>query len=182
MRFWLMFIQSLPSVQPSQLALTPQPTANSENAELTFLPQTLPQTSLVTYSASTQPAIAQVGSGMLIFPGIIGGLVLLLLCSVWAYTRIYVVTPNNEAFVRTGGVFQKQQSVILRGGCIVLPRFHELTRVPLREISIDVERTGKLAVRTRDDLRADMRVTFYVCITATEEDVRTAAARLSSQG
>jgi len=184
MRFWLMFIQSLPSVQPSQLVLAHPRPANSDKAELTFLPQTLPQRSLVSYSASTQPvpAIAPVGSGMLIFPGIIGGLVLLLLCSIWAYTRIYVVTPNNEAFVRTGGVFQKQQSVILRGGCIVLPRFHELTRVPLREISIDVERTGKLAVRTRDYLRADMRVTFYVCITATEEDVRTAAARLSSQG
>ncbi|MEW6492495.1 MAG: flotillin domain-containing protein, partial [Cyanobacteriota bacterium] len=57
-----------------------------------------------------------------------------------------------------------------------------LTRVPLREISIDVERTGKLAVRTQDYLRANMRVTFYVCINADEQDVLTAAARLSRTG
>jgi uncharacterized membrane protein YqiK len=119
-----------------------------------------------------------VGS-LLVFPGLIAGIVILLLMSIWAYTRVYVITPNNEAFVRTGGIFVKKKTVILNGGCIVLPGFHELTRVPLREISIDVERTGKLAVRTQDYLRADMRVTFYVCINATEEDVLTAAARLS---
>jgi uncharacterized membrane protein YqiK len=121
-------------------------------------------------------------SEFLIFPGIIAGLILLLLLSIWAYTRVYVITPNNEAFVRTGGVFIKRKTVILNGGCVVLPGFHELTRVPLREISIDVERTGKLAVRTQDYLRADMRVTFYVCINASEEDVLTAAARLSQAG
>jgi uncharacterized membrane protein YqiK len=63
-----------------------------------------------------------------------------------------------------------------------LPGFHELTRVPLREISIDVERTGDLAVRTQDYLRANMRVTFYVCINADEQDVSTSAARLSKKG
>ncbi|MFM7372563.1 MAG: flotillin domain-containing protein, partial [Sphaerospermopsis kisseleviana] len=40
----------------------------------------------------------------------------------------------------------------------------------------------KLAVRTKDYLRADIRVTFYVCINASEEDVLTAAARLSQNG
>ncbi|NET56541.1 MAG: flotillin family protein [Symploca sp. SIO2E6] len=129
-----------------------------------------------------QSNLAQLPTGILFFPGLIGGLVLLLLLSVWAYTRVYVITPNNEAFVRTGGIFLKRKSVILNGGCVVLPGFHELTRVPLREISIDVERTGKLAVRTQDYLRANMRVTFYVCINADEQDVLTAAARLSKQG
>ncbi len=72
--------------------------------------------------------------------------------------------------------------MILNGGCLVLPGFHELTHIPLREISIDVERTGKLAVRTQDYLRANMRVTFCVCINADEQDVLTAAARLSRSG
>ncbi len=89
---------------------------------------------------------------MLFFPGVIAGIVILLLLSIWAHTRVY--TPNNEAFVRTGGIFVKKKTVILNGGCIALPGFHELTRVPLREISIDVERTGKLAVRTQDYLVA----------------------------
>lgn len=131
-----------------------------------------------------EPQLAQLESTLLI-PGIAGAIglfVVLILLSVWAYTRVYTITPNNEAFVRTGGVFKKDKMVILNGGCVVLPGFHEITRVPLREISIDVERTGKLAVRTQDYLRANMRVTFYVCINANDQDVLTAAARLSKQG
>ncbi|MCM0589570.1 MAG: SPFH domain-containing protein [Gloeotrichia echinulata IR180] len=170
MLFWLTFIQSLP-ISPvaeiSQIQLEPK------TNQTTLISQTLP--------VRVQPTIAQINSGV-VFPGVIAGLVLLLLLSLFAYTRVYVVTPNNEAFVRTGGLFIKQKSVILYGGCIVIPGFHQLTRVPLREISIDVERTGKLAVRTKDYLRADIRVTFYVCINASEEDVLTAAARLSQNG
>ncbi|MEQ8971323.1 MAG: flotillin family protein [Coleofasciculus sp. C1-SOL-03] len=126
--------------------------------------------------------LAQLPSGILLFPGVIAAIVLGLIATLWAYKLVYKITPNNEAFVRTGGFFVKQKKVILYGGCAVWPGFHELTRVPLREISIDVERTGNLAVRTQDYLRANMRATFYVCINADKDDVLTAAARLSKQG
>lgn len=168
MLFWLTFIQTLPTISVPQVAHSEQPSSASIRATIAP-PATL----------TSRPVLGQLGAEIVFFPALIGGLVLLLLISVWAYTRVYVITPNNEAFVRTGGVFIKKKTVILNGGCVVLPGFHKLTRVPLREISIDVERTGKLAVRTKDYLRADMRVTFYVCINASEEDVLTAAARLS---
>jgi len=118
------------------------------------------------------------------FAGAFAIVILLILFGVWAYTRVYVITPTNEAFVRIGigSSSNRKKSVFLNGGCVVLPGFHELTRVPLREISIDVERTGKLAVRTQDYLRANMRVTFYVCVSPNEQDVLTVAARLSRQG
>ncbi|NJR37741.1 MAG: flotillin family protein [Leptolyngbyaceae cyanobacterium CSU_1_4] len=174
MLFWLTFIQTLPTLSIDPVAIDPVAieAVNLFHAEIPspIAAQMMP--------ISRQPVVGQL-SPLLVFPGIAGGLVFLLLLSVWAYTRVYVITPNNEAFVRTGGVFAKGKTVILNGGCVVLPGFHELTRVPLREISIDVERTGKLAVRTQDYLRADMRVTFYVCISASEGDVLTAAARLS---
>ncbi len=175
MLFWLNFIASLP--------LAP---ATTTAAELSDISDNLIAEKPVTTSPhisqfSSQPTLAQVGGG-LVFPGVMGGLVLLLLLSIFAYTKIYVITPTNEAFVRTGGVFVKKKTVFLNGGCVVVPGFHELTRVPLREISINVERTGKLAVRTQDYLRANMRVTFYVCISASEEDVQIAAARISRQG
>ncbi|MEP0800920.1 SPFH domain-containing protein [Funiculus sociatus] len=176
MLFWLTFIQSIPIANVSELA--PNDLQAEENIPLNEQSNLVAQT---LQPLPVQPTVAQLGSGI-VFPGIIAALVLLLLLSIWAYTRVYVVTPNNEAFVRTGGVFIKSKSVILYGGCVVLPGFHQLTRVPLREISIDVERTGKLAVRTQDYLRANMRVTFYVCINADEQDVLTAAARLSRSG
>ncbi len=191
MGFWLNLLQTLPPVpamavsETATIAPASGQTAHSEGAIVANLrgaESGVASSQILTASASS-PTLAQssltLSPGLLFFPGVIAALVILLLMSVWAYTRVYTITPNNEAFVRTGGVFAKQKTVILNGGCVVLPGFHELTRVPLREISIDVERTGKLAVRTQDYLRADMRVTFYVCITASEEDVLTAAARLS---
>ncbi|MEA5575661.1 flotillin family protein [Anabaena sp. UHCC 0451] len=170
MLFWLTFIQALPTVNVPEISSFKVQSKQEYTRSIT-----------PTFPLSTQPTLAQINGGI-VFPGVIVTLVLLLLLSLFAYTRVYVVTPNNEAFVRTGGLFTKKKAVILYGGCIVLPGFHQLTRVPLREISIDVERTGKMAVRTKDYLRADIRVTFYVCINASEDDVLTAAARLSQNG
>jgi uncharacterized membrane protein YqiK len=210
MLFWLTLIQSLPNVsQFSNLspddvlgAVSSQvisqedppsldiPTASETiaiKAEVLRLPR---QSSAIDLASSHEsslatspvPAISLPGGGLTGIAGIFVFLVIFILLAIWAYTRVYVITPTNEAFVRTGGVFLKKKMVVLNGGCIVLPGFHELTRVPLRELSIDVERTGNLAVRTQDYLRADMRVTFYVCINASEQDVLTAAARLSQDG
>lgn len=177
MLFWFTLIQSLPQL-PELDILSWEAQDSDEMVPL-----------LATEQVAARPmAIAQLPDGadgpsaVVTFAGVVVAIIVLLLISIWAYTRVYVITPNNEAFVRTGGVFVKKKTVILNGGCVVLPGFHELTRVPLREISIDVERTGKLAVRTQDYLRADMRATFYVCINASQEDVLTAAARLSNQG
>lgn len=185
MRFWLMFALALPSLASLETApasATPTDPATEIQHDSDIAPDIAnPGTLVALNPLPTQPVPASLG-GLLVFPGTIITLVVLLLISIWAYTRVYVITPNNEAFVRTGGVFVKRKTVVLNGGCIVLPGFHELTRVPLREISIDVERTGKLAVRTQDYLRADMRVTLYVCISASEEDVLTSAARLSKEG
>ena len=179
MLFWLNFIASLP-LTPTNTAVAQLSNINEHASTPANLIAEKPLTPVYS-QLSTQPVLAQIGGG-LVFPGIIGSLVVLLLLSVFAYTRVYVITPTNEAFVRTGGIFVKKKTVFLNGGCVVIPGFHELTRVPLREISINVERTGKLAVRTQDYLRANMRVTFYVCISASEEDVKIAAARISRQG
>jgi uncharacterized membrane protein YqiK len=179
MKFWLTFLEVLPELNDTELT--------EIEASGLFAPQTTEREGTIV-SASlgaatpTTPAFLPLSGAAVVFPGIIVSLIILFLMSIWAYTRVYVITPNNEAFVRTGGVIRKKKTVILNGGCIVLPGFHELTRVPLREISIDVERTGNLAVRTQDYLRANMRVTFYVCINAKEEDVLVSAARLSKQG
>ncbi|MDJ0616108.1 MAG: SPFH domain-containing protein [Calothrix sp. MO_192.B10] len=181
MLFWLTFIESLPLIPTTTTTAQLSNVSDDTFTSLDIIAEKPLAKSPHISQISTRPILAQVG-GSLVFPGVIGGLVLLLLLSIWAYTRIYVITPNNEAFVRTGGIFIKKKTVVLNGGCIVVPGFHELTRVPLREISINVERTGKLAVRTQDYLRANMRVTFYVCINASEEDVLIAAARLSRQG
>ncbi len=175
MRFWLVLLLTVPTVttlnegaiaqaNPPDPANEPILTVQAEPAQIPIEPE------------------AELMSELLAPVGTIVSIFVLLVLGLWSYKLVYKITPNNEAFVRTGGLFVKKQSVILHGGCVVLPGFHELTRVPLREISIDVERTDNLAVRTQDYLRANMRVTFYVCITADKEDVKNAAARLSQKG
>ncbi|MBE9117464.1 flotillin family protein [Lusitaniella coriacea LEGE 07157] len=177
MLFWLALLESLPSISTVEVDKEIQelsPGFNRKTEEI-----------LIAQNASSveQPiALQNFGNGILFPASLVVGVFVLLVLSLWSYKLVYKITPNNEAFVRTGGLFVKQQTVILHGGCVVLPGFHELTRVPLREISIDVERTDHLAVRTQDYLRANMRVTFYVCISADKEDVKNAAARLSKKG
>ncbi|KST64028.1 flotillin family protein [Mastigocoleus testarum] len=181
MLFWLTFIELLPLPPTNTLVGEQYNISDDTSTSLTLIAEKPVETSPYIAQISTQPILNQIDEAF-VFPGLIAGIIVLILLSIWSYTRIYVITPNNEAFVRTGGIFVKKKTVVLNGGCIVVPGFHELTRVPLREISINVERTGKLAVRTQDYLRANMRVTFYVCINASEEDVLIAAARLSRQG
>ncbi len=183
MRFWLVFIQHLPTISflensIQNLEIREQKEIETEEIFLTKTFPTIPNQPIIAQT----PTVTNLGGSIIFFAALIGALVILALIALWAYTRVYVITPNNEAFVRTGGIVTKNKAVILNGGCIVLPGFHEITRVPLREISIDVVRTDKLAVRTRDYLRANMRVTFYVCINPDKDAVLTAAARLSKQG
>lgn len=175
MKFWLLFIQSLPISSLENMSFNYHDNLPQTNSKI--------NTNVVEIPLINTPTLAQLNiSSMTFFGGLIGSLVLLGLVAIWGYTRVYVVTPNNEAFVRNGGLFTKEKKVILNGGCIIIPGIHELTRVPLREIFIDVVRQGNLAVRTKDYLRANMRVTFYVCISADKDAVLTAAQRLSKQG
>lgn len=202
MLYWFALLQALLQVLPANpgLELASRSALSSPSpvtAEVATPPESpsvpeaaiaaTPEAPVETLDArnDVEPPIVLAQSGSLILGGTaagIVGIIVLILLGFWAYTRVYQITPNNEAFVRTGGFLAKKNTVILYGGCIVLPGFHELTRVPMREIAIDVERTGNLAVRTQDYLRANMRVTFYVCVNHDEQDVKTAAARLSRDG
>ncbi|MDB9312668.1 SPFH domain-containing protein [Spirulina sp. CS-785/01] len=184
MKFWFHFLQTLPTAPFDEL--TPHDVPIEYSVKQSARPDAKPVLTAQSRPETARPQAPVVPTGLISGAVVaVGGfifIIFLLLLSLWVYKLFYNITPNNEAFVRTGGLFQKRKKVIINGGCVVLPGFHELTRVPLREISIDVERTGQLAVRTQDYLRADMRVTFYVCINADEEDVSIAAARLSTKG
>ncbi|WP_017305400.1 SPFH domain-containing protein [Spirulina subsalsa] len=174
MKLWLNLLQSLPTLEDEHNQIFEQ--VAIQESEPIIMAQTQPASPV---QAQTPGGL---NTGLFVPAGTVLFIFVLLVVALWSYKLVYNITPNNEAFVRTGGLFTKQKKVIINGGCVVLPGFHELTRVPLREISIDVERTGPLAVRTQDYLRANMRVTFYVCINADEEDVSISAARLSKKG
>ena len=93
-------------------------------------------------------------------------------------TRLYVKTKASEAFVRTGMGGMK---VIQDGGALVIPVVHQIVRVSLETLRLDVGREGPDALITNDKLRADVRAEFYVRVQPDEESIRNAARSLGEQ-
>jgi uncharacterized membrane protein YqiK len=90
-------------------------------------------------------------------------------------TRLYKKTKASEAFVRTGagGI-----SVIRDGGALILPVLHELVRVSLQTIKLEVIRENQDALITQDKLRADVRAEFFVRVQPDRDSVLQAARSL----
>jgi uncharacterized membrane protein YqiK len=55
--------------------------------------------------------------------------------------------------------------VIVDGGALAVPYFHEVTRVNMQTLRMSVARTGEQALITRDRLRVDVGAEFYASVT-----------------
>ena len=93
-------------------------------------------------------------------------------------TRLYQKTKASEAFVRTGlgGV-----RVIRDGGALTIPFVHELTRVSLQTIKLEVSRENEDALITKDKLRADVRAEFFVRVQPDQESILQASRSLGEK-
>lgn len=87
-------------------------------------------------------------------------------------TKLWVKTKADEAFVRTGVGGEK---AIIGGGAIVIPFLHEIVRVPLRQIKLEVKRNNEQAMITGDYLRCDIAAEFYLTVKKENEAVLAAA-------
>jgi len=109
----------------------------------------------------------------------LSGVALVLLCVILlTITKLYVKTKASEAFVKTGMGGLK---VIRDGGAIILPFIHQIVRVSLETIKLEVNRTGADALITSDKLRADIKAEFFVRIQAEDEDIKAAARSLGDK-
>src|SRR5262245_57920053 len=104
------------------------------------------------------------GTGVLLLTGVMA-----------VITRLYQKTKACEAFVRTGlgGV-----RVIRDGGALVIPFVHELVRVPLATLRLEVLRENADALITDDKLRADVRAEFFVRVQPDAESILQASRSL----
>jgi len=106
------------------------------------------------------------------------GALVLLLCGVWFLQRFYAKATLSSALVRTGFGGQR---VILSGGCLSLPIIHQIQRVNMSAVSIEVERTGKEALLTADQLRADIEMEFEFQVLSSRKGVAAAAQSLGKR-
>ena len=106
-------------------------------------------------------------------PAAIGLLGLLFIGMVFA--RLYHRATKETAFVRTGMGGQK---VIMDGGAIVLPIFHEIIPVNMNTLKLEVSRREEQSLIALDRMRVDVAAAFFVRVKQTTESVSTAAQTL----
>ncbi len=96
----------------------------------------------------------------------------------FVFARLYKRSTKETAFVRTGLGGQK---VIMDGGAIVLPVFHECVLVNMNTLKLEVLRRERESLITKDRMRVDVTAAFFVRVKQTEEAVSTAAQTLGTR-
>lgn len=92
------------------------------------------------------------------------------------FQTFYRKPGADEAFVRTGLGGPK---VIIDGGFVFVPLFHKLTVVSLKTSKLIVQNEGAQgALRTLDNLKADIEAAFFVRIAANSDNILNAARTL----
>jgi uncharacterized membrane protein YqiK len=109
-------------------------------------------------------------------PVVIG--IAFLLLTGFVVARLYKRATRETSLLRTGSGGLK---VITDAGCLVIPMLHELTKVNMRTLQISVGRKGEEAMITKDRLRVDSRVEFFVRVAANKDAIAIAAQTLGDR-
>lgn len=89
--------------------------------------------------------------------------------------KFYNVTTKEMAFVRTGA---GSETVVLNGGAFVIPGIHQMVRVAMKTLRLEVEKKDRESLITQDRLRVDVKVEFFVRVAADTQSVSRAAQTL----
>jgi flotillin len=92
--------------------------------------------------------------------------------------RFYVRGTRETSLVRTGVGGRR---VVLDGGALAIPYFHQVSRVNMQSLRLEVARAGEAALITKDRLRVDVGAEFYVSVQATEDGIALAAQTLGDR-
>jgi len=102
-------------------------------------------------------------------------LLILMLAGIWFLQRFYAKATLETALVRTG---MGGRRVMTDGGCVALPILHQVQRVSMQTTTVPVSRTGREAVLTSDQLRADIAMEFELRVAPDDAGIATAAQAL----
>jgi uncharacterized membrane protein YqiK len=107
-----------------------------------------------------------------------GGIVILLMVFGIMLARLYRRASKEIAFVRTGIGGER---VVMNGGALVLPIFHETMPVNMNTVRLAVERKNNDALITLDRLRIDVKAEFYVRVRPDAGAIAMAAQTLGAR-
>lgn len=103
--------------------------------------------------------------GLLVFIGLI-------------MARLYQRATREMSLVKTGSGGKK---VIMDGGTIVIPFLHEISKVNMKTLRLEVSRVDEQSLITKDRMRVDVGVEFYVSVNATVDGISRAAQTLGDR-
>ncbi|MEP3346673.1 MAG: flotillin domain-containing protein [Litoreibacter sp.] len=103
--------------------------------------------------------------GLLVFIGLI-------------MARLFKRATRETSLVKTGSGGKK---VIMDGGTIVVPFLHEIAKVNMKTLRLEVSRIEEQSLITKDRMRVDVGVEFYVSVNATEDGISRAAQTLGDR-
>jgi len=107
---------------------------------------------------------------------IIAGVILIaLIAMAMIFAKLYNRATKEISFVRTGFGGQK---VVMNGGALVLPVFHETIPVNMNTLRLEVQRNNEQALITKDRMRVDVAAEFYVRAKPTVDAIASAAQTL----
>lgn len=92
--------------------------------------------------------------------------------------RLYQRATREVSLVKTGSGGKK---VIMDGGTISIPFLHEISQVNMKTLRLEVARNGDASLITKDRMRVDVGVEFYVSVNATEDGISRAAQTLGDR-
>ena len=110
---------------------------------------------------------------------IVSGVILAAMLAIgFILSRLYTRSTKEMAFVRTGMGGQK---VIMDGGALVLPVLHDICRVNMNTLRLEVSRARNESLIAKDRMRVDVIAVFYVRVQPTVESIASAAQTLGSR-
>ncbi len=105
-------------------------------------------------------------------------LIIMLAALIALAAAFYQRASNAISLVRTGIGGRR---VVIDGGMLALPWFHEVARVNMQAIRLEVQRRGEQALITRDRLRVDVGAEYALSVPPTEASVARAAQALGKR-
>ncbi len=94
------------------------------------------------------------------------------------FASFYKRSTREYSLIRTGLGGRK---VVMDGGVVVLPYFHDLARVNMQTTRFEVTRSADQALITKDRMRVDVGVEFYVSVDPSVDGVSRAAQTLGNR-
>ena len=91
----------------------------------------------------------------------------------------YVKVGPDEALIVTGG--RRDMRVVTGGGMVVIPIFNHRERMDLTLKSFEIARQGSEGLICKDNIRADIKVAFFIRVDNSEAEIREVAQSIGAK-